>query len=256
MPMFDFKNKIDAAANKVKNAASSPKAEKSKEKSNAKAPREKKVRSRRKFAKYSNNTFTNAELVKPKYAKPNTAYVNIEEELNAMERANKIRIALSGMMGGILVLITLGYSMISGSLGFFDFSTRNFITYPAFVNEDVMKGGYVRQTGVEVYATFSPAATSFFGKLQYGFGGGSDGVTVSILDLNTAQTVKVENNVLFVADPDTATGFMAIDGIYNGTPFTDVRRLSNQYIAKCIAGACEEGTVILIPVDGIVGVIS
>jgi hypothetical protein len=252
---FDFKDKFNGAADKVKNAAASAKAENANRKDKKSSKPESNIKSKKKFAKYSNGTFTNAELVKPKYARANVPYVNIEDDLNAIAKANKIRIAISGSLGGILVLFTLGYTMLTGSVGFLDFSTRNFVTYPAFVDKTLMNGGFVKQEGVQVYASITDKSeTSFFGKVQYGFGGGRNAVVAEIINLNTALNIKIQDGTILIAD-NLQSGYMAVDGVYEGGIGGDYR-LQNEYLAKCISGSCKEGSIILLPVSGIIGVVS
>jgi hypothetical protein len=273
MAKFDIRAKLNEASDKIKESASKPKQEKvakepkqEKVAKPAKAPKEAKpakfenaktasvpkmIKSK-KFAKYSSGNFVNSELVKPRIQVPNVPYVNIEEELNALARANKIRIAISSSLGSIFTLVFLGYSMLSGSYGFVNFSTGNFVTYPAFANESQIKGGYVTTVGTKVYASMDAAAPSnFFTKIQTGYTGVSNAVIVKVLEVNDAAHIGVSNKQIYIYDNMAPR---LIKGTYNGS-IIGAYTLNHQYIAECISGSCNAGELLIVPADNIVGVV-
>lgn len=206
----------------------------------------------KKFAKYSNGVYVNAELVKPRLQMPNTAYLNIEEELNAIAKANKIRLAISGMMGGILTIVVLGYSMLAGSFGFFDVSKATFVTYPAFASESQIKGGFVQTVGTKIYASTTDAAPSgFFSKVQTGFSGAPNSIIATVESLETSSYVLIEDKTIRVIN---GTSENAISGTYNGSRNGN-QKLQDEYIVKCVSGACDEGEILIVSRDNIVGVV-
>jgi hypothetical protein len=206
----------------------------------------------KKFAKYSSGVYVNSELVKPRLQQPNTAYLNIEEELNALAKANKIRLAISGMMGGILTILILGYSMLAGSFGFFDISKGTFVTYPAFASESQIKGGFVQTVGTKVYASSTQAAPSnFFSKVQTGFTGAPNSVIATVESLDTSSYILIEDGKITILNGANST---LIEGTYSGS-LEGQNKLTNQYVMKCVSGACKEGELILVSLDNIVGVV-
>lgn len=211
------------------------------------------IKNRKKFAKYSSGVFVNAELTKPRFAMPNTPYINIEEELNAIAKANKIRIALSGSLGGLLALAVLSYSMLAGSFGFIDFSSGKFVTYPAFASTAKIDGGYIKEVGTKVYASVSSEAPlTFFSKVQAGYTGVPNSVVAEVVSLDYGAYVNITDNAVSIKKGDLQ--MEQIPGVYNGSRSGDIK-LAREYIMKCVSGSCTAGELIIVPVDGIVGVI-
>jgi hypothetical protein len=247
MAKFDLKSKVTATAERIQQSASKPKPS-----SNKTIRPSKSGSGKKKFAKYSNGTFVNSELIKPKLQEPNTAYLNIEEELDALAKANKIRLAISSSLGGVLTLLVLGYSMLAGSYGFFDFSGGKFVTYPAFVAESKMKGGFIRSEGVKVYASIdSPAPEGFFSKIQTGYTGVSNRVIAEVMSIDYSSQVIIQDGTISIFNGVDAR---TIDGVYSGGVVGEYT-LKKQYIMKCISGSCKTGELILVSVDNIVGLV-
>lgn len=209
-----------------------------------------------KLGKYSNTGFVDATLIRPRRQDPTGGYVSVEETLNAIAKANKIRKIITGSIGSILTIILLGYIVVAGTVGMFTFNAggAHFVLRPAFSN-GAITGGYIQEKGEIVYASLSqPAGPDFISQLITSFSGGApQGIIGEAVAIDYTGTIIInEDGTIDITDGDkTAT----LEGKYNGNR-TGKQQLNDQYIIQCIAGECEKGELLIVNKDNVHGIVS
>ena len=208
-----------------------------------------------KIGKYSNNEFVDSTLIQPTKHQVGVPYVSVEESLNAIARANKIRQAVTRSLGGIVALLLFGYIMVSGTLGFMSTNAGglNWVTRPAFSGE-AMKGGYINVENQKVYASLkTPAGTDFMQQVITGFFGAPEAFIGKAVLLNESAKISIspEGEITYEKD-----GFEEpLNGVYNGSLKGKTTQLVDQYILECVSGACEKGELVIIERANIYGVV-
>lgn len=208
-----------------------------------------------KLGKYSSSGFVDSTLVRPKKQDNSTSFVSVEESINAIARANRIRKIITGSLGSILTVIILGYAVTAGTIGMFTFNTGNpnFILRPAFSN-GAITGGYI-QKEEPIYASLTqPAGTDFISQLVTGISGGApQAVTGKPATLDyTAKIFINDNGTITVLNNDNTE--TELEGTYQGN-LRGAQQLSDEYIIQCISGDCEKGELLIISKDNIYGVV-
>lgn len=208
-----------------------------------------------KIGKYSNNEFVDSTLIQPTKHQLGVPYVSVEETLNAIAKANKIRVAITSSLGGILVLLIFGYAMIAGTLGFMSNNAGglNWVTRPAFSGE-AMQGGYINVQNQKVYASLNtPASTDFISQIMTGFFGVPQSFIGKAVLLNESATISIseDGEISYEKDGYEET----LNGIYNGNLRGETKQLVDQYILECISGACENGELVIVDRANIYGVV-
>lgn len=208
-----------------------------------------------KLGKYSSAGFVDSTLTKPKRQDTSSGYVSVEETLNAMAKANKIRKAVTGSLGSILAVVLLGYIVIAGTVGMFTFNAggAHFVLRPAFSN-GAITGGYIQKQGEIVYAsTTNTADTDFLSQVITAFSGGApQGIIGKAVAIDYSGIIDIKDDgTIEIKDGDKTA---AVEGTYNGS-LRGEQKLTDQYIIQCIAGECEEGELLIISKDNIHGVV-
>ena len=210
-----------------------------------------------KIGKYSNNEFVDANLIQPKRHQAGVPYVSVEESLNAMARANKIRLAVTGSLGGILAILVFGYAMIASTAGFLSINagTIAWVNRPAFSGE-AMKGGFISQEGTKVYASLNtPAGSGFFEQIAVGFSGAKDAFIGKVMLSNESARIFISDEGKITVEQDGQN--VELEGTYNGNLGKNTeKQLVDQYILQCVSGACEKGELLITDRANIYGVIS
>lgn len=209
-----------------------------------------------KIGKYSNNEFVDSTLIQPKRHMSGVPFVSVEESLNAAARANKIRLALTGSLGGILAVLFFAYVIVSGSIGFMSSNAGGFawVTRPAFAGE-ALKGGFITQEGQKVYASLNHAAgTSFFEQAATGFTGAPEAfIGKAVIPNESAKIfIDAEGNVSYEKDGSSTQ----LQGVYNGNLRGKEKQLVDQYILQCVSGSCTKDELVIIDRANIYGAVS
>lgn len=208
----------------------------------------------KKINKYSNGIFVDSQLVQPRKSSSDS-FVSVQETLDALERATKIKNAITGSLGSILTVVLLGYGTISGTHGFFatDVDDFSYVTRPAFAQE-VFEGGYINTNGVSVYASRTHLAPdNFFGNIQTAFLGSPAAIKGEVLYGGQSFRVKIDNELKTISVLD-GNNTIVVEGLYNGILEGENVLILDQYLVKCLSGDCTKGEVLFINKDNIHGV--
>lgn len=208
----------------------------------------------KKINKYSNGVFVDSQLVQPRKSSGDN-FVSVQETLDALERASKIKNAITGSLGSIFTVILLGYGTLAGTHGFFatDVDDFSYVTRPAFA-QDVFEGGYINKTGVTVYASRTHLAPdNFFGNLQVAFLGSPSALKGEVLYGGQSFRVQIDGDLKTISILD-GNNLIPVEGIYNGLLEGDSVLVLDQYLIKCLSGDCTKGEVLLVNKDNIHGV--
>lgn len=208
-----------------------------------------------KIGKYSTNEFVDSTLIQPTRQQAGVPYVSVEESLNAMARANKIRLAVTGSLGGILAILFFGYVMVAGSFGFMSTNagTVTWVTRPAFSGE-AMQGGFINKEGQKIYASLNtPTGTSFFEQVATGFFGAKDAFIGKANLINESAKIYIDSDGKI--SYDNKGSLEEISGTYKGNLKGSEKQLVDQYVIECISGACEAGELVIIDRANIYGTV-
>ena len=208
-----------------------------------------------KIGKYSNNEFVDSTLIQPTRHQSGVPFVSVEESLNALARANKLRLAITGSLGGILVILVFGYTMISGTIAFMSINagTPAWVTRPAFSGE-AMQGGFINKEGTKVYASLNtPAGTSFLEQVAVGFAGAKDAFIGKATLANESAKIYIDGTGKVFYEKDGQQ--TVLDGTYKGNIKDQTKQLVDQYVLECQSGACSKGEIVIIDRANIYGVV-
>jgi hypothetical protein len=208
----------------------------------------------KKINKYSSGVFVDSQLVQPRKSSSD-GFVSVQETLDALERASKIKNAITGSLGSILTVVLLGYGTIAGTHGFFanDVDDFSYVTRPAFA-QDVFQGGYISKTGVSVYASRTNLAPdNFFGNIQTAFLGSPSAVKGEVIYGGQSFRVKIDSELKSISIVE-GNNLIPVEGIYNGLLEGDNALVLDQYLIKCTSGDCTKGEVLFVNKDNIHGV--
>ena len=209
-----------------------------------------------KIGKYSNNEFVDSTLIQPKRHISGVPFVSVEESLNAVARANKIRLAVTGSLGGILAVLFFGYVIVSGSIGFMSSNagTLAWVSRPAFAGE-ALKGGFITNEGQKVYASLNHAAgTSFFEQVSTGFIGAPEAFIGKAILPNESAKIFIDNDGKITYEKDGSS--VQLEGTYNGNLKGKEKQLVDQYILECVSGSCSNGELVIVDRANIYGAVS
>lgn len=208
-----------------------------------------------KIGKYSNNEFVDSTLIQPKRHQAGVPYVSVEESLNAIARANKLRLAITGSLGGILAVLFFGYVIVAGSVGFMSSNAGNlaWVTRPAFSGE-AMQGGFINNEGQKVYASLNtPAGSSFFEQVAVGFFGAKDAFIGKVNLTNESAKIYIDSEGKVSYDKQGS--LENLEGVYKGTLVGSEKQLVDQYVVECVSGSCETGELVIIDRANIYGTV-
>lgn len=207
-----------------------------------------------KIGKYSTNEFVDSTLIQPKRHQTGVPFVSVEESLNAIARANKIRLAVTGSLGGILAILFFGYAIIAGSIGFMSSNagTLAWVNRPAFSGE-AMQGGFITQEGQKIYGSLStPAGSSFFEQVAVGFVGAKEAFIGKANLVN--ESAKIYINQDGSVSYDNKGSSETLEGKYKGN-LKGEKQLVDQYILECVSGSCDSGELVIIDRANIYGTV-
>lgn len=207
-----------------------------------------------KIGKYSTNEFVDSTLIQPKRHQTGVPFVSVEESLNAIARANKLRIAVTGSLGGILAILFFGYVIIAGSIGFMSSNAGSlaWVNRPAFSGE-AMQGGFINKEGQKVYASLNtPAGTSFFEQAAVGFIGAKEAFIGKANLINESAKIYIDQDGTVSYDNEGSS--KKLEGKYKGN-IKGEKQLIDQYILECVSGSCDSGELVIIDRANIYGTV-
>lgn len=208
------------------------------------------------LAKYSDTSeMMDGTFSKPRYKMSGESFISIESELSKFQRKERVKSFVTKTTTSVLGFGFLSYVLAAGSLGTLALPELKIVSYPAFSSQ--MDGGYVTQAGAKVYASTSNKApdsnlSGTISRIIMAFTGAESGIIGKVLTTNTLSKITIQSGgtITYTENGSTAT----TQGTYKGEALGEYT-LKEEYLVECISGGCEQGEIIILPVENVIGVV-